>query len=75
MWAIDRQLDVVEVAALAGDEARVLAALDRLAEDVVGASSTWSSSSLPRYAERRRAAVAPSRIAAAAARMAATMFW
>ena len=71
------QLDVVEVAALAGDEPRVLDPLDRGAEDV-----GWTSMAIGallglwlrrwrRRARRRRARI----IVAAASRIAATMLW
>ncbi len=60
--------DVVEEAAVAGDELRVLGALDR------GADGSWSCDRhvcLP-YAT---GAAAPARITDAASRIAATMFW
>ena len=71
MWVIDWQLDVVEVAALAGDEARVLDPLDavrRGRRGVIGRSSRLR-------ALRGDGAAARSRIVAAASRIAATMFW
>ena len=63
-----RQLDVVEIVAVAGDEARVLDPLDRFAEDVGGHRGASSP-----YARRGRARAG--RIVSAAARIAATMFW
>ena len=62
------ELDVVEVAALAGDEARVLDPLDRCAEDVGDHVS-------PPQAFAATGAPAPSRITRAASRMASTMLW
>ena len=73
MWVIDGELDVVEVAALAGDEARVLGPLDAACRRGVGASSTSVIVVSSAYA--LAGAAAPSRIVAAAARIAATMFW
>ena len=68
------ELDVVEVAAFAGDEARVLGPLDGLADDVGrgGSVEHVGHRSSPLYAP---AGTAASRLAAAAARIAATMFW
>ena len=65
------QLDVVQVAALAGDEARVLDPLDRCAEDVGGHVVPL----LGRYAFAPAGAAAPAFIVEAASRIAATMFW
>ena len=65
-----RHLDVVEVAALAGDEARVLDPLDGGAEDVGGHRAR-----LPSQDARPAASAVPSRVVRAASRMAATMFW
>ena len=73
-WVMPGQLDVVEVAALAGDEARVLDPLDRGAEDV-GRRSPSLLSSVGSGVRRRSGAAAPARIVAAASRIAATMFW
>ena len=69
MWVIDGELDVVEVVAVAGDEARVLDPLDRCAEDVGGHR---------RLLLGLRGVGAPAPVAhrvAAASRIAATMFW
>jgi hypothetical protein len=62
------QLDVVEVAAVAGDELRILDALDPLAER----SGSFDRHVSPPYAT---GAARPSRMTEAASRMAATMFW
>ena len=69
-WAIAGQLDVVEVAAVAGDEPGVLAALERGAEDVVAIVHRPPRSARGRGAGRRRRASS-----AAASRIAATMLW
>ena len=63
------ELDVVDVVAGAGDEARVLDPLDASPEDVGDGLVVISSS--PAYA----VTAAPDRMVSAAWRMAATMFW
>jgi hypothetical protein len=62
------ELDVVEIAAIAGDELRILDALDPLAER----SGSFDRHICHPYAT---GAARPSRMTAAASRMAATMFW
>ena len=73
------QLDVVEIAALAGDEPRVLDPLDRRRR-----GRRWASVAIAVLLSARRqagvaaavvGAVAPARIVAAASRIAATMLW
>ena len=70
-WVIPVQLDVVEVAALAGDEARVLDPLDAERR-----GRRLPSSPLAQVDWRRGdGAEAPARMTAAASRIAATMLW
>ena len=59
------ELDVIEIVAVAGDEARVFDPLDRRSEDVRGHLVSLG------YALTG----APERIVSAAWRIAATMFW
>ena len=74
MWTMPVELDVVEVAALAGDELGIFGSLDRGPEDVESPSLFPP----PRpYAcvLAGAGAVAPACMVPAASRIAATMFW